>query len=75
MLKKTTKNKWAENANNIMNGDCVVYFTGAKSPLIGKYGYVQTIPDKDGIVMVEFCNDGEIYPCWVGNLIHADMNI
>ena len=52
----------------IISGIRVVYARGAKGPLIGKQGtIVSTVPDEDGIVMVDFDSFGES-PCWIGNL-------
>jgi hypothetical protein len=65
-------NKWAINTNNIQKDDFVKYARGAKEPLINKNGYVQTIPDEDGLVMVEFVDLGSAYPCHIGNLDHIE---
>lgn len=51
-------------------GTKIIYARGAKGPLIGQVGYVETEPDAHNIVMVKFSTfgDGASYPCWIGNL-------
>jgi len=57
------------NKSDVKIGVRVVYARGAKGPLIGHKGIIDSEmdPDEWGIVMVKF-DDGNISPCYYVNL-------
>ena len=57
------------NQSEVKIGVRVVYARGAKGPLIGKCGTIDSEwePYEYGIVMVKF-DDGNSYPCFYKNL-------